>query len=488
MGSAVSDRVVVVGGGLAGVTAALWCADAGARVTLLESRPRLGGATWSFQRHGIWADNGQHVFLRCCTAYRGLLARLGTEDLTILQERLDIPVLRRGLSPAHLRRSRLPAPLHLLPALARYRPLGLADRARAAAAARALARLDPEDPALDAQSFGSFLDRHRQSPAAVDRLWDLIALPALNLPAREASLGLAAKVFRTGLLDEADAGDIGWSLVPLGQLHGDAAWRALAEAGVEVRLRARASAVDLGPAGSGLEVVCDGYRLPAGAVISAVPHDAAARLLPPEAAGNRPLGELGTSPIVDVHVVYDRRVTELPMAAALGSAVQWVFDRTASSGLEAGQYLAVSVSGAARQLGRSPEELIREATMALAELFPKAAGARVHDAFVTKEPAATFRQAPGTRALRPGPRAGVAGLYLAGAWTDTGWPATMEGAVRSGQAAAACAMARLSGAGTATSGTAPGAEVSPPNAAERRSTVPTVRTSNLVPLTSEVTS
>jgi hypothetical protein len=292
----------------------------------------------------------------------------------------------------------------------------------------------------------------------VDALWNLITLPALNLPAREASLALAVKVFRTGLLDDAGAGDIGWSLVPLGRLHGDAAAGALERAGVEVHLRAQATAIDVAPPGAHalggaghdgapLEVVCGESRWPADAVVVAVPHEAAARLLPPSAVGDKQLLELGTSPIVDVHVVYDRPITGVSMAAALGSFVQWVFDRTAASGLEKGQYLAVSVSGAAGHLGRRPEELTKEATTALAGLFPAAAGAQVIDAFVSKERAATFRQAPGTRALRPGPRSAIPGLYLAGAWTDTGWPATMEGAVRSGLAAAACALAPGSGGG-----------------------------------------
>jgi squalene-associated FAD-dependent desaturase len=438
---------------LAGITAALQCADAGARVTLLESRPRLGGATWSFSRNGIWADNGQHVFLRCCSAYRGLLRRLGTDELTTLQPRLDIPVLRPGRPPARLRRSRLPAPLHLLPALARYRALAPADRLGVVRAARALQRLDPDDASLDAMTFGSFLDSHGQSAAAVDALWNLITLPALTLRADEASLALAVKVFRTGLLDDAGAGDIGWPLVPLGQLHGDAAARALERAGVEVHLRAQASAIEDAP----LHVVGAGARWPADAVIMAVPHEAAARVLPSSVVGGRALSDLGTSPILDVHVIYERPVTALPMAAALGSFVQFVFDRTASSGLEEGQYLAVSVSGAAEHLGRRPEDLIKDATDALAELFPAAGATRMVDAFVTKEPAATFRQAPGTRALRPGPRSALPGVYLAGAWTDTGWPATMEGAVRSGQTAAACALA-AQGSNPVEAVTAPGGE------------------------------
>lgn len=471
-------RVVVVGGGLAGIAAALQCADAGARVTLLESRPRLGGATWSFDRNGIWADNGQHVFLRCCSAYRGLLRRLGTEGLTTLQPRLDIPVLRPGRPPARLRRSRLPAPLHLLPALARYRALGPADRVGVVRAAVALQRLDPDDASLDAMSFGDFLARHGQSAAAVEAVWNLITRAALTLPAEEASLALAVKVFRTGLLDDAGAGDIGWPVVPLGQLHGDAAARALERAGVEVHLRAQANAIELAP----LEVVGAGTRWPADAVVVSVPHQAAARLLPSSAVGGRALADLGTSPIVDVHVVYDRPVTTLPMAAALGSFVQFFFDRTASSGLEDGQYLAVSLSGAAEHLGRRPEALIKDATGALAELFPDAPEAQVVDAFVTKEPAATFRQAPGTRALRPGPVSALPGVFLAGAWTDTGWPDTMEGAVRSGQAAAACALA-AQGGDPVKARTAPGGE---PVRSDGGLAHPSPSTSVIDPVTLEV--
>jgi uncharacterized protein with NAD-binding domain and iron-sulfur cluster len=148
------------------------------------------------------------------------------------------------------------------------------------------------------------------------------------------------------------------------------------------------------------------------------------------------LHELGTSPIVNVHVVYDRMVTDLAMAAAIGSPVQWVFDRSAAAGLDDGQCLAVSLSAAGAYLGRSPDELIAAFVDALGELFPAAREAHVVDAVVTRERAATFRAAPGSRALRCGPRTGAPGVFLAGAWTDTGWPATMEGAVRSGVVAA----------------------------------------------------
>ncbi|HXF58127.1 MAG TPA: hydroxysqualene dehydroxylase HpnE [Actinomycetota bacterium] len=434
-------HALVVGGGLAGMAAALALADGGARVTLLEARRWLGGATSSFERDGLVVDTGQHVFLRCCTAYRAFLGRLGVSDRTSLQPWMDIPVLSPGRPPARLRRDPLPAPLHLARALARYRLLSPAERAGAVRAAMALRRLDPKDPHLDRRTFGEWLREHGQSERAVRSLWDLFALPALNLPAARASLALAVKVFRTGLLDRADAADIGVPLVPLGELHGEAGRRALERAGVRVRLGSRVRAVLTGPEGATGVALNDG-TLEGDVVVVAVPNDRAGALLPPGALPADPAG-LGLSPIVNVHVVYDRPVTRLAFAAVVGSPVQWVFDRTAPSGLDRGQYLAVSLSGAEELVDRPVEWFRRTFLPALAALFPRAREARVERFLVTRERGATFRQAPGTAALRPGPQALVPRLYVAGAWTDTGWPATMEGAVRSGLAAARRALVAL---------------------------------------------
>jgi squalene-associated FAD-dependent desaturase len=441
-------RVVVVGGGLSGLAAALACADGGARVSLLEARPRLGGATFSFSRQGLRVDNGQHVFLRCCTAYRSFLDRVGATGLTELQERMAIPVLSPGGRVGWLRRTNLPAPLHLGGALAGYPYIRGTDRARVARTALALGRLDPDDPALDARTFGSWLREHRQSPATVDALWNLIALPTLNLPADLASLALAAKVFRTGLLSRRDAADIGYPQVPLSELHADPAARALAAVGGEIRLRTPVRGVtgaDEARGGSGrFEVVTSEGSLEADAVILAVPHDRAVDLCPrPDLLDRTKLEALGTSPIVNVHVVYDRKVMDLPFAAGVGTPVQWVFDRTAQAGLDRGQYLAVSISGADREIDERTEVLRSRFLPALASLFPPAGGAAVERFFVTREHAATFRQVPGTRALRPPAGTPLPGFFVAGAWTDTGWPATMEGAVRSGMSAARLALIDL---------------------------------------------
>jgi squalene-associated FAD-dependent desaturase len=439
--------VIVVGGGLAGITAALDCAEAGAGVTLVEVRRRLGGAAYSFEREGLQMDNGQHVFLRCCLAYRALLERLGSAHLVAVQPRLSIPVLSPGRAPSRLARGPLPAPLHLAGALARYPFLSARGRLGAARAALALMRLDVTDPALDEVTFGDWLARHGQDARAVDALWDLIALPTLNLPAAEASLALAAFVFRTGLLAGADAGDIGFHLGTLQQIIGDPAQRALERAGVEVRLGWRAE--HLGPSTAGFELEGrtgeGGQTLSGARVIVALPHNRAGALLGGllgEHAG-RP-AELESSPIVNLHVLYDRRVLDEPFAAGVGTPVQYLFDRTQAAHAPAGcQYLAVSLSGAAREMEMSVEQLRERYLPALSELLPRARTAKVESFLVTREHAATFRAAPGSGALRPHARTRLRGLTLAGNWTDTGWPATLESAVISGHRAARLALEEL---------------------------------------------
>ena len=297
-------------------------------------------------------------------------------------------------------------------------------------------------------------------------------MPTLNLPAAEASLALAAFVFRTGLLSGADAGDIGFHRGTLGETIGEPAERALRDAGVEVRLGwraerlersaggvevhgrgARAESASLGESASGEDASGGGESsaaeplelLGADATVLAVPHLRAARLL------ELLLGEsasvwrgLGSSPIINLHVVYDRVVCEVPFAAGVGTPVQYLFDRSDAAGVPAGcQYLAVSLSGAEREMGISSSELRERYVPALGELFPVARGAKVEFFLATREHAATFRAAPGAGALRPRPQTAVPGLVLAGAWTATGWPATLEGAVLSGHAAAEVALRGL---------------------------------------------
>ncbi len=481
-------HVVVIGGGLAGITAAIALREAGTEVTLLEARPRLGGATCSFSRDGLVIDNGQHVFLRCCAAYQGLLARLGMTDAVTVQDRFDVTVLSPD-GQARLRRTALPGPLHMGWALAGYSFLPLADRLRVTRAALAKRFHDPARPGADDGRLGDWLAAHGQGERARRVLWDLFTVSALNVGGDDANLSLAATVVRTALLGAKDAADIGVPAVPLGDLHGQAAARRLAQLGATVRLSTKVAAIEPadgggfrvrladrgtrgGPAPADPVLADPGLADPglaepgladpgladpglaepglantvlaADGVVLAVPPDVAARLLPASAAAGTPgPGDwrgLAASPILNVHVIYDRRVTELPFAAGVDSPVQWVFDRTGPSGLHrkhpGGQYLAVSVSAADGMIDTPAAALREQFVPALEQLFPAARGARVLDFFVTRERRATFRQVPGCGAKRPGAGTGLPGLVLAGAWTDTGWPDTMEGAVRSGLSAA----------------------------------------------------
>ncbi|MGF1425918.1 hydroxysqualene dehydroxylase HpnE [Kitasatospora sp. LaBMicrA B282] len=450
---------VVVGGGLAGLTAALRLAEADYRVTLLEARPRLGGLAFSFRRGELTVDNGQHVFLRCCTAYRGLIERLGAGDRVEVQPRLEVPVLavrgdRHRLG--RLSRAELPVPLHLAASLAGYPHLSPLDRLRVVRGALALQRLDLADPALDRISFGAWLRAHGQSERTLAALWDLVGVATLNATADEVSLALAAMVFKTGLLTDPGASDIGTAAVPLGALHHDAAQQELAAAGVAVRLRTKAvelKSVSATPGGSARPhavLLEGGEQLSADVVVLAGAQDAAAALLPPDAiADQHRLTELGYAPILNVHVVYDRKVLRRPFFAALDSPVQWVFDRTPHSGLAAtrpgAQYLALSQSAVRDEIDLPVSELRARYLPELERLLPAARGAEVLDFFVTRERTATFDPAPGTAPLRPAAATRIPGLLLAGSWTATGWPATMESAVRSGHAAADAAL-RATGA------------------------------------------
>jgi hypothetical protein len=338
-----------------------------------------------------------------------------------------------------------------------------------------MTRLDPASPELDGQRLGDWLAAHGQGEHARRVLWDLFTVSALNVAGDDANLALAATVVKTALLSGRDAADIGIPAVPLGDLHGQAAASLLGRLRARVRLSAKVAAVEVLPSGGFLVRLAsrgaagsngDGEVIRADGVVLAVPPEIAALLLPTAAGngapakqpgpggprprdegtgpgaigrfqGGRPPGpaewlQIGTSPIVNVHVVYDRRVTRLPFAAAVDSPVQWVFDRTGPSGLREGQYLAISLSAAGAYADVPAARLREQFLPALAELFPAAAQARVVDCFVTRERRATMRQVPGVGRLRPAAATATAGLVVAGAWTDTGWPDTMEGAVRSG--------------------------------------------------------
>jgi squalene-associated FAD-dependent desaturase len=410
-------RVVVVGGGLAGLAAALELVQAGNDVTVLEARPTLGGAVQTLpERDDDPApppDNGQHIALGCFAEYVRFLEEIGASG-SLRRSRLSLPVIDKAGRAAFIRPNAT--------ALLRYSHLSLPDRFRVVRTLVRLRRIDARS--CDHQSFASLLFRLGASQPAIRRFWDVFIRPALNLPSADASAALGVMTVQTALLGGRRASDLLLPTAPLGEMHGAAARRTLESRGAIVKTDARV--VQLIP---GAAVLSDGERVPGDAFVVAVPPPDSARLL------DEPDPELGKSPIVSVHLWFDRALVPFPLAALLDSSAHWVFDRgrLTSREPERGQYLTVVSSGEPDLMdirGRDLVELIRD------ELTDRFGDAQLLWSRVSREPGATFAGVPGTAARRRGPRTSRINVARAGAWTDTGWPATMESAVRSGRAAA----------------------------------------------------
>jgi squalene-associated FAD-dependent desaturase len=393
-------RVAVVGGGLAGLAAALELVDAGQEVVLHEARPTLGGAVQTLpSRDGDPEpppDNGQHIALGCFTEYLRFLDRVG-EGGSYLRTRLGLPVLDEDGRAATIEPS--------LPALLRYGHLSARDRLRIPLVT---ARCRNAKPAAG-ETFGHVLRRLGASDAAVERFWDVFIRPALNLPADEVDAAAGLFTVRTALLGPRANSDLVLPTRPLGAMHGDAAGRVL---GDRVRLESRIESLD---------------ELDADAVVVAVPPAESARLLGEAAPA------LDDSPIVSVHLWFDRKLLAQPLAAFLSSDAHWVFDRGALTGHEPerGQYLTVVSSGVPELLelrGRGLVDAVAD------QLTARLGAAELLWSRVSREPYATIALRPGVE--RPGVETSRPNVVRAGSWTDTGWPATMESAVRSGRRAA----------------------------------------------------
>jgi squalene-associated FAD-dependent desaturase len=409
-------RSVVVGGGLAGLSAALELTRTGQTVTLLEARPTLGGAVQTLpERSGDPSpppDNGQHVALACCSAYVRFLEEIG-QAASLRRLRLALPVVderaRVGLLGA--------SPLTLL----RYRHVSLADRVRIATVVRRLGKLHAD--AHDGETFADLLRRLGQSEAAIARFWDVFMRPALNLRSEEASAALGVFTVQRALLGGRGAGDLLVPTAPLGEMHGEAAGAELRRRGGEIRTNARAVALE-----ADAVVLGDGARVDGDAFVLALPPHETAGLLGETDPG------LDDSPIVSVHLVFDRPILRFPLAALLASEAHWVFDRGRLTGSEParGQYLTVVASGAPELLELRGRALVDRMA---GELTARLGRADLLWSRVSREPAATFAGRPGTAALRLPSETARPNVVRAGAWTATGWPATMESAVRSGIAA-----------------------------------------------------
>jgi len=411
-------RAVVVGGGLAGLAAALDLVDAGADVTVLEARPTLGGAVQTLpKREGDPQpppDNGQHIALGCFTEYLRFLDRIG-EGGSVMRRRLALPVIAEDGSVAEIR----PSPA----ALITYGHLPLRDRL---ALPLVLTRLR-KARTRENETFGALLRRLGSSDAAIDRFWDVFVRPALNLRSVEASADAGLFTVRTALLGPRANADLILPVQPLGAMHGDAAGRVLEAAGATVRTEARVVAI-----GDNVATLSDGTEIEADSIVIAVPPRESARLLDEDDSG------LEDSPIVSVHLWLDRTLLRSPLAALLASDAHWVFDRGALTGHEParGQYLTVVSSGVPELLEIRGRELVDRIA---GELTDRLGPAELLWSRVSREPYATVALRPGV--VRPGAATGRPGVVRAGAWTDTGWPATMESAVRSGRAAAAHVLA-----------------------------------------------
>jgi squalene-associated FAD-dependent desaturase len=395
-------KAAVVGGGLAGLSAALELVDGGHEVALYEARPTLGGAVQTLPRREgdpePPPDNGQHIALACFTEYVGFLDRIGERN-GVWRRRLELPVIdERG-------RTAVIAPSAL--ALLRYRHLPFGDRVRIL---RALARWGD----ASGQTFADALRARGQSELAIDRFWDVFIRPALNLRSAEASGEVGDFTVRTALLGARRDSDLLLPMAPLRELHGDAAGRALEAAGAAVHTGSRIESLD---------------ELRADAIVVAVPPRESARLL------GEPEPALEDSPIVSVHLWFDRTLLQFPLAALLESDAHWVFDRGALTGRRPGrgQYLTVVSSGAPELMELRGRELVDRIA---GEVTARLGEAELLWSRVSREPAATIAVRPGSEQERRGVETARPNVTRAGAWTATGWPPTMEGAVRSGRAAA----------------------------------------------------
>jgi len=432
-----------MGGGLAGIAAAIRLLDSGHPVTLVERRPYLGGRASSFNDPGSGAevDIGQHVFLRCCTSYIELLERLGTLPLAHIQPRLRVKVVGPGGRVAALVASPLPAPLHLLPSLLAYSHLSAREKLRALYATLGARLTNRQEPQLEEQSFHQWLKERHQSEQAINNFWDLLVLATLNDRSRGVSAAMGLMVFQEAFLKSRHGADIGYAATSLSQAVGEAARKHILQGGGRLLLGAGISGLAIEREGMVEVRLEDAETLVARWYVSALPHHALMALLPAKVADGpffARFREISSSAIVNLHVWYDQQVMDDELVAFVGSPLQWAFNKTRMQGEDEsrGQYLAISLSGADEYIHKSDQELAEAFLPQITGAFPRAREARLLHFLVTREERATFRPAPGTARLRPPAVTPISGLLLAGDWTDTGWPSTMEGAVRSGNSAA----------------------------------------------------
>lgn len=438
-----SRSAVVIGGGLAGLSSALQLAEAGWRVRLLEKRPYLGGRATSYLLPGgEHVDNCQHVTMGCCTNLEDFYRRAGAAKQIRFYPRLYFldQFGRRGT----IESAGLPPPLHLAPSFALFPSLGFADKLAIARAMFHIARHAGEPPDAPGADMLSWLARHGQTDAAVQLFWRVVLVSALNEELQRTDARFGVQVFWKAFLANSHGFEVGIPTVPLAALY-DGCRAAIERAGGEVSARAAVRFVEIADDKILWAVLQDGTRVSGDVFVSAVPHDALLEILPEQLtqassmfAGLR---NLEVSPITGVHFWFDRQVMREPFLTLVDRTTQWIFNKTllsehSAGDVTAGQHLQLVISASYDLVPRSRQEIIDLCAREMRDALPLAREAQLVNAIVIKEVAATFSPQPGCDRWRPAQRSPVQNLYLAGDWTQTGWPATMEGAVRSGYLAA----------------------------------------------------
>jgi squalene-associated FAD-dependent desaturase len=442
-----SKNVIVIGGGLAGLAAGVALADAGCRVRLFEQRPYLGGRATSYVLpNGEHVDNCQHVTLGCCTNLEDFYRRVGSAGKIKFFDRLVFldPQGMTGIMKADL----LPAPVHMTGSFLFFAPLPYPDKLSIARALSAIlfAGGRPKDAyAADPISMLAWLQRHKQTSTAIERFWRVVLVSALNEELDRTDARFGIDVFWKAFLANRTGYRMGVPSVPLAELY-EGCRIAIEKKGGEVILRSPVRSLRF-ENGALKAALFDGGREETGdSFILALPHDRTAELLSKEIRFANPslahLDKFKVSPITGVHFWFDREVTHEPFITLLDTQTQWVFNKTVLCGKEGpaardkGQYLQLVISASYALVRKSREEIIELCLKEVRQAMPAAREAQLLKATVIKEAAATFSPEPGVDQWRPSQETKTPGLFLAGDWTATGWPATMEGAVRSGYLAA----------------------------------------------------
>ncbi len=429
--------IAIIGGGLAGLAAGCALADAGFRVTLFERRPYLGGRASSYEHPGTGevVDNCQHVLLGCCTNLIQFYERLGVSDKIRWFDELTF--IEPGGRASRMAPSFLPAPMHNVPAFLGAKMLNLKDKLAIARAMAEMSRCLPED---SDENFLEWLHRNKQTEQSIERFWKVVLVSALNEDLDRMSVRYAAQVFRESFMKSAGAGKMGLPTIPLSDLYG-AAIEYIRARGGEVLLRTPVAAIT--PKQNSVSVLTSSDEKQVDFVVLAAPFQNAANLLPEDDLApplREQLAHFEPSSITGIHLWFDREITTLPHAVLLDRTIQWMFHKSkfhdARENGNQGSYVELVISASKALVQKSREEILALATQELAEFFLMVKEAKVVKAAVIKEVYATYSILPGLDQFRPEAKTPWLRIFLAGDWTATGWPATMEGAVRSGYLAA----------------------------------------------------